>query len=306
MNILVVGATGDVGSAAAKIAVKKGHRVRALVRNTSNRDRLGEAKDKIEFVEGDMLDKASLERALEGMEAVIISIRLTEAEKAKGRTYHDIEYSGVKNVVDAAKKKGVKKIIHVSAGGVSQKSGSDMYQAKYQSEEAIRKSGIGYTIFQPSGMFKDFEAYHIPTVIKMGVTNKWPSPIHFHMSPLSHIDLAKCMVDALTNPKALNKTLEIGGPDCITQAELLNMIAKEAGINTTYTEGVSKEELIEMVKKNPERSFFSVEMLKDFFNDKRLDFKIIDEIFGIEFQRVGDFLKEAVPRVKAALTKQGK
>jgi hypothetical protein len=84
------------------------------------------------------------------------------------------------------------------------------------------------------------------------------------------------------------------------------MIAKEAGINTTYTEGVSKEELIEMVKKNPERSFFSVEMLRDFFNDKRLDFKIIDEIFGIEFQRVGDFLKEAVPRVKAALTKQGK
>jgi hypothetical protein len=42
------------------------------------------------------------------------------------------------------------------------------------------------------------------------------------------------------------------------------------------------------------------------YNDKRLDFKITDEIFGIEFQRVGAYIKETVPRVKAALTKQGK
>ena len=306
MHILVIGATGDVGSAAAKIAVEKGHRVRALIRSTSNREKLGSAKDTIEFVEGDMLDQASLERALEGMEAVIISIRLTEEEKKKGRTYQDVELKGVTNIVEAAQKKGLRKIVHVSASGVGPQCVSDMFTAKYQSEEAIRKSGIDYTIFQPSGMFKDFEFYHIPTLIKMGVTNKWPGPIHFHMSPLSHIDLAKCMVDALTNPKASHKTLEIGGPDCITSAELLNMIAKEAGIHTTYTEGVSKEQLIEMVKSNPQKSFFSVEMIKDFYNDKRLDFKIIDEIFGIEFQRVGEYIKETVPKVKAALAKQGK
>jgi len=306
MKILVVGATGDVGSAAAKIAVNKGHKVRALVRNTSNRDKLGEAKDRIEFVEGDMLDNASLERALEGMEGVIIAIRLTEGEQKKGRTYQDVELNGAKNIVEAARKKGLRKIVHITASGVGPQCVSEMYKAKYQSEEAIRTSGIDYTIFQPSGMFKDFAFYHIPTVIKMGVTNKWPGPIHFHMSPLSHIDLAKCMVDALTNPKASNKTLEIGGPDCITSAELLNMIAKEAGINTTYTEGVSKEQLIEMVKSNPQKSFFSVEMIKDFYNDKRLDFKIIHEIFGIEFQRVGDYIKETVPGVKAALAKQGK
>jgi NADH dehydrogenase len=306
MNVLVVGATGDVGSAAAKIAVEKGHRVRALVRKTSNRDKLGSAKDTIEFFEGDMLDKASLERALEGMEAVIISIRLTEGEQKKGRTYQDVELKGVTNIVEAAQKKGLRKIVHVSASGVGPQCVSDMYKAKYQSEEAIRKSGIDYTIFQPSGMFKDFAFYHIPTVIKMGVTNKWPGPIDLHMSPLSHINLAQCMVDALTNPKASKKTLEIGGPDCITSAELLNMIAKEAGIPTTYTEGVSKEQLIEMVKSNPQKSFFSVEMIKDFYNDKRLDFTIIDKIFGIEFQRVGAYIKETVPKVKAALTKQGK
>ena len=306
MNVLIVGATGDVGSQTAKFAVKKGHRVRALVRPTSKKERLGEAKDQVEFVEGDMLDRTSLERAMDGVDGVVIAIRLTEQEKKRGRTYEDVELNGVKNVVEAAGKKGLKKIILVSAAGVGPHCLSDMYSAKFRSEDAVRNSGIDYTIFQPSGMFKDFDFFHIPTIIKMGKANKWMSPIHFHMSPLSHINLAECMADALTNPKASNKTVEIGGPDCITQGELLNMIAREAGIETEYVEGISKEDLIERVKSNPQSSFFTAEQIMDFFNDKILDYTVVDEMFGIEFQHVGDYLKEAVPRVKAAMAKQGK
>lgn len=307
MNVLIVGATGDVGSEAAKCAVKKGHRVRALVRTTSNREKLAETKDKIEFSEGDMLDKASLELAMEGMEALVISIRLTPGEQQKGLTYADVELGGVKNLLDVAKQKGIKKVIHVSADGVGPECVSDMYRSKHQAEEAIRNSGIDYTIFKPSGMFKDFNFFHIPNVCKMGETSMWPfGPIEFHMSPLSHIDLATCMIDALSNPAASNKTLRIGGPDCITQGDLLNMIAKEAGIKANYTQGVSKEQLIEMVKNNPQKSFFTAEQIKDFINDSKLDHREIKEIFGIEFQRVEDFLKKAVPVVKASMGKQGK
>ena len=305
MNILVIGATGDVGSEAAKIAVAKGHKVRALVRSTSNRDKLGEAKSKIEFFEGDSLDKTSLEPAMKGIDALIISIRLTPGEIKKGRKYEDVELTGVNNLVEVAKKNGVKKIIHVTAVGVGPQSVSDMYMAKHQSEETIRNSGIGYTIFKPSGMFKDFQFFHVPNVLKMGEAAKWPfGPVTFHMNPLSHVDLAKCMVDALTNPKSANKSLEIGGPDCITQGDLLNMIAKEAGIKANYTEGVSKEQLIEMVKANPQKSFFTAEQIKDFMNDTILDHKGIKDIFGIEFQHVSDFVKKAVPAVKAAMAKQ--
>lgn len=305
MNILIVGATGDVGSESAKIAVKKGHKVRALIRSTSNRDKLGEAKEKVEFVEGDVLDKDSVNKAMEGMEALIISIRLTPGEQKKGRSYEDVELRGVENLVEAAKEKGIKKIVHVSAVGVGPHCVSDMYQAKHKAEETIRNSGINYTIFKPSGMFKDFMFFHIPTVIKMGEATKWPfGPVHFHMNPLSHIDLAKCIVDSLTNEAAANKSIEIGGPDCITQADLLNMIAKEAGINTTYTDGVSKEELIEMLKQNPERSFFTAEQIKDFINDTILDHNEVKSIFGFEFERVSDFIKKAVPQVKAQMAKQ--
>jgi len=306
MKVLVVGATGDVGSEAAKCAVAGGHTVRALVRSTSNRDKLGEAKNKVEFFAGDLLDTASLEQALTGIDAIIVSIRLTPAEMKKGRTYKDVEEQGIKNLIAVGTKKGVKKIIHISAAGVGPHCRSDMYGAKHQAEEAIRNSGMDYTIFKPSGMFKDFQFFHIPTVIKLGETSFWPtSPIEFHMNPLSHVDLAKCMADALTNPKASNKTLEIGGPDCITQGDLLNMIAKEAGINAHYTRGVSKEDLIARVKSNPQQAFFTAEQLEDFMIDKKIDHGIIQEIFGIKFLPVADYLKTAIPAIKAALAAGG-
>jgi hypothetical protein len=114
------------------------------------------------------------------------------------------------------------------------------------------------------------------------------------------------MADALTNPAASNKSFVIGGPDCITQGDFLNMIAKEAGIKANYTEGVSKEQLIERVKKNPQQSFFTAEQLQDFLNDSIIDHNPIKETFGITFQRVEEYLKKAVPEVKAALSKQQK
>ena len=307
MNILVVGATGDVGSAVIKNAVEKGHKVKAFDISKANIDKLGEAKNKVEFFEGDILDKASLEPAMEAVEAVIITIRLNPDQIQKGRTYKDVEGNGIKNVVAVAKQKAVKKIVLISADGVGPDCLSDMYQAKFQSEEAIRNSGMDYTVFQSSGLFKDIEFFFIPNVLKLGETDTWPfGPADIHMSPLSRFDLAKCMVAAVDNPEASNKTLPMGGPDCITQEELLNMIAKEAGVNANYTKGVSKEQLIESVKNNPKKSFFTAEQLQDFIIDSKIDHNIIKETFRVEFQRVEDYIKEAIPRVKAALAKQGK
>ena len=307
MNILVVGAIGDIGSAVTKAAVEKGHSVKAFDVSKANIDKLGEAKNKVEFFEGDILDKATIEPAMEGVEAVITTIRLNQDQMQKGRGYNDVELGGIKNVVEVAQQKGVRKIVHISVDGVGPDCVSDMYQAKFQAEEAIRNSAIDYTIFQSSGLFKDLDFFFIPNILKLGETDTWPfGPVDIHMCPLSHFDLAKCMVSATNNPAASNKTISMGGPDCLTQGELLNMIAKEAGVNATYTKGFSKEQLIEMVKKNPQQSFFTAEQLQDFIVDSKINHSVIKEMFGVEFQSVGDYIKEAVSKVKAALSKQTK
>jgi len=307
MKVLVVGGIGDIGSAVTRNALKKGHSAKVFDVPGANLDKLGDAKDKVEFFGGDILDKASLESAIEGTEAVIMTIRLNQEQMQKGRTYKEVELEGIKNVVEDAKQKGVKKIVHISVDGVGPDCVSDMYQSKYQAEEAVRNSGIDYTIFQSSGLFKDFDFFFIPNVLKMGETDTWLfGPVDIHMCPLSHFDLAQCMVGAVDNPAATNKTLQIGGPDCVSQGEVLNMIAKEAGVDANYTKGFSKEQLIAMVKSNPQQSFFTAEQLQDCIIDSKIDHSVIKDTFGVEFEHVGDYIKKAVPRIRDALAKQAK
>jgi len=304
MNITVTGAIGEIGREVTKFAVKKGYNVNALDISSANITKLGEAKEKVTFYEGDILDKASIEPALESVDAVIITIRLSPAQMQSGLTYDDVEFGGIRNIVDVAKQKDVKKIVFISAEGVSAECVGDMYQAKFKAEESIRNSGIDYTILRSSGLYKDFDLFHIPQVLQLGENDTWPfGPIEYHFSPLSHIDLARCLVDSVENPAAVNKTIRMGGPDSLTYGEFLTMIAKEAGINAHYTKGVSKEALIEGIRKNPEKRVFTPEQIQDVILDSIIDFKQIQAIFNIEFHRLEDYLKVAVPRVRTALSK---
>jgi NADH dehydrogenase len=308
MNIVVIGALGDVGSAVAKSAVEKGHRVAAFDVSMANMAKLGPAQEKVSFFEGDVMDKASILPAMQGVNAVIATLRLTPEQMKKGRGYQEVELQGIKNVVEAAKEKGAQKFVHISVDGVGPNCVSDMYQAKFQAEEAIRNSGMDYTIFRSSGLFKDFDAFFIPQVLKMGdaATTWFYGPLDIHLCPLSHFDLAHCMVSAADNPKASNKTIAMGGPDCLTQGELLHMIAREAGVKANYTTGMSKEALIQSIKANPQQSFFTAEQISDFIVDSKIDHSVIRDMFGVAFQRVGDYLRQSVPRVKAAMASQPK
>ena len=244
-----------------------------------------------------------MQPALKSADAVLITIRLNPAQMQAGLSYDDVEFGGVRNIVDVAKQKNVKKIVFISADGVSPASVGDINRAKFKAEEAIRNSGIRYSILQSSGLYKDFELFQIPQVLRLGETDTWPfGPVEYHFSPLSHIDMARCLADAVENPAAENKTIRMGGPDCLTWGEFLTMIAKEAGINAHYTKGISKEALIEGIRKNPGNRVFSPEQIQDVLFDSVIDFKQIHDIFNMEFQRVADFLREAVPRVRAALS----
>ncbi len=92
-----------------------------------------------------------------------------------------------RNVVALAQEKGVSKLVHISVDGVGPGCVSDMYQAKFQAEEAIRNSGIDFTIFRSSGLFKDFDFFFIPNVLKMGQADTWPlrPPRYSPLSPLT-------------------------------------------------------------------------------------------------------------------------
>jgi len=114
MNI-ITGATGLVGSYLCKFLLQKGEKVVGLRRKTSRLDLLGDVINKIEWIEGDLLDIDFLLEATENCKFLYHCGALISYKKKFHKELMQINVKGTKNVVNAALQNNVKKIVHVSS-----------------------------------------------------------------------------------------------------------------------------------------------------------------------------------------------
>ena len=112
MTSLVTGATGFLGSRTAAALCARGGSVRVLVRPTSNRRRLDELP--VEYAEGDVTDRASVEKALDGVEVVYHSAALYELGTGNPDYMERVNVGGTENVLEAAHERGIL-AVHVSS-----------------------------------------------------------------------------------------------------------------------------------------------------------------------------------------------
>jgi uncharacterized protein YbjT (DUF2867 family) len=153
--VLVVGATGRTGGAAVAQLVEQGRmRVRALVRDPSKPSKL---PSDVDVIKGDLRDGASLATALKGATYVI------SAAGSHGDFFGDnrpelVDYQGVRDLATAAKAAGVKRLCLVSSMGVTHsehpmnKAMNGIMDWKLKGENALRASGVSYTIVRPGGL----------------------------------------------------------------------------------------------------------------------------------------------------------
>src|SRR5579871_1020888 len=113
--IFITGATGFLGSYLAKYLIKKGEKVRALKRNTSSFNLLGDYANDIEWVEGDLLDISSLENALDGIEKIYHCAGVFASSQNTSQHNIDTNAGGSANLFNVALQKKVRKVIHVSS-----------------------------------------------------------------------------------------------------------------------------------------------------------------------------------------------
>jgi len=114
--ILVTGGTGFLGSYIIKHLVEKGYRVRAL-RRTNKIPSWIDAPvfNKVEWVEGDVLDVVSLEDAMEGVDVVIHSAAIVSFAKKDRKAMYQTNVEGTANVVNIALEKNVRRLVHISS-----------------------------------------------------------------------------------------------------------------------------------------------------------------------------------------------
>ena len=148
--IVVAGATGKQGGAVARSLLERGFQVRALTRNPQKPEAQALADQGAEVVQGDMEDRSSMERALEGAYGIFSVQNFWE-------TGYDGEVLQGKTVADAAKAAGVEHFVYSSVGSAHRQTGIPHFESKWEIEEHVRHSGLPYTILRPTYFMQNWE-----------------------------------------------------------------------------------------------------------------------------------------------------
>jgi len=157
MKLAIFGATGGTGTELVKQALDLGHSVTAFVRNPAQ---LADQNDGLTVITGDIHDVASVERSIQGQDAVICTLGARDLKKTMIRT------EGTVNIIDAMNKNKVMRLIVVSAMGVGESWNSLSMFNKFlfavlmkstrqdheAQEAAVKESGLDWTIIRPSGL----------------------------------------------------------------------------------------------------------------------------------------------------------
>jgi NADH dehydrogenase len=223
--ILVTGGTGFVGPKVVHALRSEELPVRVLARKPEKQDQLRAWG--CEVVQGDMTDAESLRRAVEGCDTLVhlVAILLGSRED-----FDRIMIQGTRDLVDAAKEAGVRRIVLQSALGVEEgKELTAYFAAKWEGEQSVKHSGLGHVIFRPSFIFGR-DGGILPQQIRL-VRYSPVTPIlgRHQMQPLWTDDLASFFLQAVTAPETADRTFDLGGPDRLTWAELHEQIRRVLG-----------------------------------------------------------------------------
>jgi uncharacterized protein YbjT (DUF2867 family) len=207
--ILIAGATGNLGGTITRMLLAQGQSVRILARVQSNYQPLADLGAQV--VLGDLKERSSLDAACEGAEIVITTA--SAGERGGEDTVQTVDWEGNRNLIDAAKTAGVKQFIFVSVAFADAKSFVPIWQAKGQTEDYLRESGLPYTIIAPNGYMEVL----IPMVVGMPAMMGQPVTIvgegRRKHSYISMGDVAAFVLAALGHSSALNRKLTLGGPE---------------------------------------------------------------------------------------------
>lgn len=213
-NVLLAGATGYLGRYLLNVLIENQNQVVAIVRNPEKLQNSNE--NYLEIKQAQVTNPKTLRDICKGIDTVISTVGITRQKD--GLTYMDVDYQANMNLLEEAKKAGVKHFVYVSAINGDTYRNLKIFEAKEKFVDALKASGLNYTVVRPNGFFSDMNDFL--QMAKSGRVYLFGSG-HQKFNPIHGEDLAKVIVDTLED---YNKELTVGGPDVLS----LNDISKLA------------------------------------------------------------------------------
>jgi uncharacterized protein YbjT (DUF2867 family) len=226
MKILLTGATGYVGGRLLKKLESESYTLRCLARRPEYLK--NKTTNITEVVQGNLLDKESLEKAMAGVE---VAYYLVHSMGSSG-VFEDEEKRSASNFASSAKKAGVKRIIYLGGLSHGEKLSAHL-KSRQQVGVILRQSGIPVIEFQASIIIGSgslsFEMIRsLVERLPIMATPRW---VNVLAQPISIEDVVAYLFEALRIPIQESRVFEIGGPDKMSYMDLMKEYGRQRGLN---------------------------------------------------------------------------
>lgn len=225
--LLITGSTGYIGQHLVHRLVEQGEQPRCLARDPQKAARLFPGAS-IDVARGDTTQPETLTTAMQGVDTVVHAAFITADRKERpGNTYEATNVQGTRNLIKAAEAAGVSHVIEISGLGTRPDKPGSYMQGRYQAEQLLKESSLGWTIIQPSVLFgKDAPFLKglsdlirtSPVVPLIGGGTVMFQPIYVE-------DVVSVILTVLGEPQHYNHaTLTIGGPDYYSFTQIIDAL----------------------------------------------------------------------------------
>jgi len=227
-RVLVVGASGQLGSVITRKLLASGVPVRALARRREKLEPFAAAGAEIAAV--DYLDLPGITDACRGVAQIIAT---ANNNLGKGSTSPSrVDLTGYQNLCAAARNTGVGRLIYVSFRGAAPDVPVDIFRIKWKIEDVIRRSGLRYVILRPTA----FMDIWIDQLLADGIRKKGVAMI---FGPGTHVsnyiaveDVAEFAVRILARDDVRDEVIDLGGPSDASLNELAAMIDRRLQVTS--------------------------------------------------------------------------
>lgn len=224
--VLLTGATGYVGGRLLRLLEKRGHRVRALARRPEVlRPKVAAST---EIVAGDVLDRDSLDRALQGVKAAYYLVHSMGTDGA----FEEADRQAARNFGEAAKAAGVERIIYLGGLASDEQELSTHLRSRQEVGRVLRESGVPVLEFRASIVIGSgslsFEMIRsLVERLPFMITPRW---VRVMAQPIGIEDLQEYLAAALVLPVAQYRIYEIGGADRVSYLDIMREYAHQRGM----------------------------------------------------------------------------
>ncbi len=241
-TVFVTGGSGFTGSHLCRVLVERGHRVKALVRETSKSDHLKELQ--VELVTGDLSDLGHQNGALQDVDTVFHVAAAYRSEGIAKDMFWKVNVDGTRSLLKSAATAGVRRFVHCSTVGVQgeiddppapetapYKPGDHYQESKMEGEKLaldfFSKSDMEGVVVRPVGIYGPGDTRFLK-LFKFINSGKFrmigKGDVLYHLTYVE--DLVDGIILAGESPRAVGNIYTIGGNEFLKLRELVALIAK--------------------------------------------------------------------------------